>query len=100
MRALLRRLSSRGRHRPRPPSTHDNRHPPLSPERIRERRFTLRRRGADPAEITLFLARVADELAVAQTALTAVREENARIKHALRTWQSAQRPNHRELARW
>lgn len=89
-----------GRHRSRPPSTDDNRHLPFPPERIRERRFTLRRRGVDPDEITAFLGRVADELAVARTALTAVREENARIKDALRTWQSAERTSPREPARW
>ncbi|WBB77887.1 DivIVA domain-containing protein [Micromonospora sp. WMMD882] len=93
MRALLRRLQ--GRHRPRPPATDDTWYPPLSPERIRTRRFTPRRRGVDPDEIAAFLGRVADELAVAQTALDAVREENARIKNALRDWQS-----HHSARRW
>lgn len=32
--------------------------------------------------------RVADELTVAQTALTAVLDENKRIKDALRAWQT------------
>ncbi|OZV76447.1 hypothetical protein CA850_26735 [Micromonospora echinospora] len=103
MRVLLRSPRRRGRHHLRPPSTSDDavlRYPPLTPERIRDHRFTIRRRGLDPAEITAFLARVADELAVARTALTAVREENLRIKNALRTWQTAQAPSARGLARW
>ncbi|MEV0325360.1 DivIVA domain-containing protein [Micromonospora echinospora] len=103
MRVLLRSPRRRGRHHFRPPSTSDSvalRHPPLTPERIRDHQFTIRRRGLDPAEITAFLARIADELAVARTALTAVREENLRIKNALRTWQTAQAPSARELARW
>ncbi|MFB9545174.1 DivIVA domain-containing protein [Micromonospora sagamiensis] len=88
----------------RPPSTSADTasrgHPPLTPDRIRDRRFTARRRGLDPDEIAAFLARVADELAVARTALTAVREENVRIKDALRSWQSAQIPTTREPGRW
>ncbi|MEU4565705.1 DivIVA domain-containing protein [Micromonospora sp. NPDC023956] len=105
MRVLLRRPRRRGRHHhQRPASTCDTAalrgHPPLTPERIRDHRFTIRRRGLDPAEITAFLDRVAGELAVARTALTAVREENLRIKNALRCWQSAQAPTARELARW
>ncbi|MFE0588604.1 DivIVA domain-containing protein [Micromonospora echinospora] len=103
MRVLLRRPRRRGRHHLRPPSTSDNAlrgHPQLTPERIRGHRFTIRRRGLDPAEITAFLDRVADELAVARTALTAVREENLRIKNALRSWQTAQAPSARELTRW
>ncbi|MEU3452404.1 DivIVA domain-containing protein [Micromonospora sp. NPDC006766] len=63
---------------------------PLRPWQIRERHFNVRRKGLDPVEIRAFLHRVADELTVAQTALVAVREENVRIKDALRTWQSAQ----------
>ncbi|GLY26002.1 DivIVA domain-containing protein [Micromonospora sp. NBRC 101691] len=104
MRVLLRRPRRRGRHHLRPPSTSDNAalrgHPQLTPERIRDYQFTVRRRGLDPAEITAFLDRVADELAVARTALTAVREENLRIKNALRSWQTVQAPTARELARW
>lgn len=104
MRALLRRLPTRGRHRTRPPSTHGTPAPrgcpPLSPARIRDRRFSVRRRGLDPTEIAAFLDRVADELAVAQIALAAVREESVRIRDALRTWQSTHAPSPRELARW
>ncbi|MFE9694228.1 DivIVA domain-containing protein [Micromonospora sp. NPDC005806] len=68
---------------------------PLRPWQIRDRCFNVRRRGLDPVEIRTFLHRVADELAVAQTALVAVQEENVRIKNALREWQSAQSANHR-----
>lgn len=45
-------------------------------------------------EIRDFLHRVADKLTTAQTALVAVREENVRIKNALREWQSAQSARH------
>jgi cell division septum initiation protein DivIVA len=68
---------------------------PLRPWQIRERYFAVRRHGLDPVEIRAFLHRVADELAVAQTALVAMQEENVRIKNALRAWQSAQAANHR-----
>ncbi|WP_446218025.1 DivIVA domain-containing protein [Micromonospora sp. IBHARD004] len=96
MRNLIRRLASR----------HDQRRPtenagpvqgrlPLRPWQIRDRCFNVRRRGLDPVEIRAFLHRVADELAVAQTALVAVQEENVRIKNALRAWQSAQSANNR-----
>uniref|UniRef100_UPI0038B2A08C DivIVA domain-containing protein n=1 Tax=Micromonospora acroterricola TaxID=2202421 RepID=UPI0038B2A08C len=88
---MFRRLASR----------HEETQPPrdvprnLRPWQIRERCFNVRRRGLDPVEIRTFLHRVADELAVAQTALVAVQEENVRIKNALRAWQSAQSANHR-----
>jgi DivIVA domain-containing protein len=62
---------------------------------VRRHTFAVRRRGLDPVEVTAFLGRVADELAVAHTALTALHEENQRIKHSLRAWQSNQtRHNH------
>ncbi|MFF5172817.1 DivIVA domain-containing protein [Micromonospora sp. NPDC000089] len=94
MRNLLSRLVSRPD--PTPPTNH---HPlrhrsPLQPWQIRERCFTVRRRGLDPDEIRTFLHRVADELTVAQTAVVAVQEENVRIKNALRAWQSAQSAHH------
>ncbi|SCL17041.1 DivIVA domain-containing protein [Micromonospora inyonensis] len=57
------------------PDPNQQGHPqkPLTPDRIRDHRFTTRRRGLDPDEIAAFLARVADELAVARTALTDAR---------------------------
>ncbi|WP_396888690.1 DivIVA domain-containing protein [Micromonospora reichwaldensis] len=88
----MRRLTGR-RERRRPA---DVVRPPrgLRPWQIRDRCFNVRRRGLDPAEIRAFLHQVADELAVAQTALVAVQEENVRIKNVLRAWQSAQSTNH------
>ncbi|MFR9775796.1 hypothetical protein ACL02O_07015 [Micromonospora sp. MS34] len=68
---------------------------PLRPWQVRERCFNVRRHRLDPVEIRAFLHRVADELAVAQTALVAVQEENVRIKNALRAWQSGQSASHR-----
>ncbi|MEU7570250.1 hypothetical protein [Micromonospora sp. NPDC049240] len=68
---------------------------PLRPAQVRERCFSVRRHGLDPAEIRTFLHRVADELAVAQTTMVALREENVRVKNALRAWQSAQSAQHR-----
>ncbi|WP_331715307.1 DivIVA domain-containing protein [Micromonospora viridifaciens] len=86
----MRRLAGR-REEQRP--LEEGRRLPLRPWQIRERHFNVRRRGLDPVEIRTFLHRVADELAVAQTALVAVQEENVRIKNALRAWQSAQAAN-------
>ncbi|RGC68350.1 hypothetical protein C5N14_14055 [Micromonospora sp. MW-13] len=68
---------------------------PLRPAQIRDRRFTVRRHGLDPFEIRAFLHEVADELAVAQAVVVAVREENVRIRRALHTWQSSQSGKHR-----
>ncbi|MFG1758509.1 DivIVA domain-containing protein [Micromonospora echinofusca] len=89
----MRRLTGR-RERRRPA---DVVRPPrgLRPWQIRDRCFNVRRRGLDPAEIRAFLHQVANELAVAQTALVVVQEENVRIKNVLRAWQSAQSANHR-----
>ncbi|MEU5527686.1 hypothetical protein ABZ744_12170 [Micromonospora chersina] len=90
---MIRRLAGR-RDESQPPAQ-ANRRQPLRPWQIRERCFNVRRRGLGPVEIRTFLHQVADELTVAQTALRAVQEENARIKNALRSWQSAQSANHR-----
>ncbi|MBO4205054.1 DivIVA domain-containing protein [Micromonospora echinofusca] len=105
MRRLLSTRHRPGHRRYRPPETTadavvDGRtgYPPLRPWQVRERCFNHRRQGLDPTEVTAFLHRVAGELAVAQTALAAVREENTRIKDALRAWQSAQAPSAYELA--
>ncbi|MFG2105782.1 DivIVA domain-containing protein [Micromonospora chersina] len=89
----MRRLA--GRCNEEQPAAQANRRQPLRPWQIRERCFNVRRRGLDAVEIRTFLHQVADELTVAQTALRAVQEENARIKNALRSWQSAQSANHR-----
>lgn len=74
---------------------------PLRPSQVRSRRFTpvgFARRGIDPVEVTEFLDQVAGDLARAYTELANVREQNARIKDALRRWQSRQAPSARELA--
>lgn len=82
MRHLIRWLT--GRHETR-----------LRPAQIRNRRFTVRRHGLDPFEIRAFLHEVADELAVAQIALVAVRDENVRMRRALHAWQYRQSGKHR-----
>lgn len=64
-------------------------HPRLSAAQVRERQFNLvRRHGLDPDEVQRFLHRVAAELAAARRELAYTREENDRIKRALRSWQS------------
>jgi DivIVA domain-containing protein len=71
---------------------------PLLPWQVRERRFRstrLGRRGLDPAEVQAFLDRVAGDLSAVHQALGESQKETARIKDALRRWQSeqAQRAN-------
>nr|WP_255609681.1 DivIVA domain-containing protein [Micromonospora sp. PLK6-60] len=66
---------------------------PLLPWQVRERRFRrtrLGRRGLDPEEVGRFLDRVAGDLAAVHEALRDSRLETARIKDALRRWQSEQ----------
>ncbi|WBC00487.1 MULTISPECIES: DivIVA domain-containing protein [unclassified Solwaraspora] len=65
--------------------------PSISPGLVRERRFTGRtRRGCDPTEVRTFLHLVADELTALRAELHSTRDENVRIKQALREWQSQQ----------
>ncbi|WP_435830589.1 DivIVA domain-containing protein [Micromonospora chalcea] len=71
---------------------------PLRPWQVRGRRFATRRRGLDPAEVAAFLDRVAGDLAAAYAEVARSREETARIKGALREWQSRQAPSMRDLA--
>ncbi len=61
---------------------------PLTVGQIRERQFRNVRRGLDPAEVHAFLYRVAGDLAAARREVALTREENVRIKRALRSWQS------------
>ncbi|MEU7980182.1 DivIVA domain-containing protein [Micromonospora sp. NPDC049081] len=61
---------------------------PLCTSQVRQQRFRRSRHGLDPAEVDGFLHLVADELAVLHAELARTREENARIKGALRDWQS------------
>ena len=66
---------------------------PLRPWQVRDRRFRttrLGRRGLDPAEVHEFLDRVALDLADVYRALGVSREETARVRDALRRWQSEQ----------
>ncbi|GIG86415.1 DivIVA domain-containing protein [Plantactinospora endophytica] len=75
---------------------------PLLPSQVRLRRFTpvgFGRRGIDPDEVTEFLEQVAGDLARAYAELAGVREQNARIKDALRRWQSRQVSTAHGLAR-
>ncbi|MGI5214637.1 DivIVA domain-containing protein [Plantactinospora sp. CA-290183] len=74
---------------------------PLRPSQVRcwrFRRVGFGRRGVDPVEVADFLERVAADLARAYTDVASVREQNARIKDALRRWQSRQVPDAGELA--
>jgi DivIVA domain-containing protein len=75
---------------------------PLRPWHVRNQRFgptRLGRRGLDPDEVQVFLDRVADDLHQVYAELAASRDENVRIKNALRQWQSLQAPRARDLAR-
>ncbi|MDG4785466.1 DivIVA domain-containing protein [Micromonospora sp. WMMD1102] len=75
---------------------------PLWPSQVRLRRFTpvgFGRRGVDPAEVSEFLDQVAGDLARAYAELASAREQNARIKDALRRWQSRQVSTAHGLAR-
>ncbi|WP_369937157.1 DivIVA domain-containing protein [Plantactinospora sp. BB1] len=65
-------------------------YPPIRPWQVRSRRFRITWRGLDPVEVGAFLDRVADELGGVQAELARSRQETARIKDALRRWQSAQ----------
>ncbi|MDZ5446614.1 DivIVA domain-containing protein [Micromonospora sp. 4G57] len=98
MRAFFRRPRRLGRAERGPSSCYrSSTYVPLAPWQVRERRFRpirFGRRGLDPAEVQEFLDRVASDLA-AYLALGDSRQETARIKDALRRWQSeqAQRAN-------
>jgi len=65
--------------------------PSITPGQVRDRWFAERtRRGCDPTEVRAFLHLVADELAAVRAELAATRDENVRVKQALRDWQSQQ----------
>ncbi|MGV9805318.1 DivIVA domain-containing protein [Micromonospora chersina] len=66
-------------------------YPSLLPWQVRERRFPparLGRRGLDPDTVYAYLDRIAGDLAAVYAALADSRRETARIKDALRRWQS------------
>ncbi|HEX6499866.1 MAG TPA: DivIVA domain-containing protein [Micromonosporaceae bacterium] len=65
----------------------------LSPRKLRSIRFpwTRRfRRGLIAADVYAFLSWMADELEIRDAAELALREENQRLKAALRDWQAEQ----------
>ncbi|MET8318483.1 DivIVA domain-containing protein [Micromonospora sp. NPDC005189] len=71
----------------------------LLPWQVRERRFSptgLGRRGLNAAEVYAFLDRVAVDMAAVYAALAESRRETARIKDALRRWQTDQAPARNE----
>lgn len=64
----------------------------IGPHEVRGRDFArtpMFRRGLDAHDVHLFLDRVADELAALRAELARSRDENIRIKRALRDWQAA-----------
>ncbi|MGX4658423.1 DivIVA domain-containing protein [Micromonospora sp. SCSIO 07396] len=61
---------------------------PLTARQVKERQFGLVKRGLDPVEVHAFLHRVAADLAAARRDLALTREENQRIKRALRSWRT------------
>ncbi|MEU3456449.1 hypothetical protein ABZ671_23045 [Micromonospora sp. NPDC006766] len=66
---------------------------PLTPGRIRELplpRTPLGRRGYRPGDVDALLHRLAYEVGERSRRLDLVQEENRRLKHALRTWQTRQ----------
>ncbi|MEV6811380.1 DivIVA domain-containing protein [Micromonospora sp. NPDC051296] len=63
---------------------------PLRPWQVRERRFRLGRRGYDPVEVAEFLDRVAGDLEAAYRQVAVADREAARVREALRRWQSEQ----------
>jgi DivIVA domain-containing protein len=69
----------------------------LSPEQIRAATFsrtTFGRRGISEDEVLRFMHRVAGDVNSLEDELAMVRAENARLKDALRQWQSQQRDPH------
>ncbi|MDG4763452.1 DivIVA domain-containing protein [Solwaraspora sp. WMMD406] len=68
------------------------RRPPLRPRitagQVRDRQFNQVRRGLDPTEVYAFLHRVAEDVADLRDEVQRTRDENMRIKHALRDWQT------------
>lgn len=59
-----------------------------SVQEVLRREFDVRRRGVDPDQVRLFQVRVADELAALHREAWLLRQENDRLKDALRDWQS------------
>ena len=66
----------------------------MTPDQVRSTEFNrtnLGRRGLSEDEVQNFAHRVADELAARETDNMRLFDENRRLKHAMRDWQSRQR---------
>lgn len=64
-------------------------YPRLTPQRVLAVYFRPSwRRGVDGDEVRAFVCRVAEEVHLLHRELAALREENARLKGALRDWQT------------
>jgi DivIVA domain-containing protein len=78
----------------------------LRPEQVRTVRFRrtrVGRRGLAEEQVYGFVRRMVDELTIRDAAEAGLREENARLKRALRDWQQrfAPRPGQlRNTGRW
>jgi cell division septum initiation protein DivIVA len=57
-----------------------------TPHEVRSEEFAPRRRGVDPDQVREFQHRIAAELATLHREIRAVREENDRLRRALRDW--------------
>jgi DivIVA domain-containing protein len=76
----------------------------LRPDQVRATRFARTRlghRGLAEDQVYAFVRRVVDELVARDAAEAALREENIRLKEALRAWQSEQaRTRPTNAGRW
>jgi DivIVA domain-containing protein len=76
----------------------------LRPEQVRAVRFGRTRfgcRGLAEEQVYAFVRRVVDELVARDAAEAGLREENIRLKEALRAWQSQQaRARSGNAGRW
>ncbi|MFG1954316.1 DivIVA domain-containing protein [Micromonospora sp. NPDC048830] len=78
---------------------------PLRPEQVRKVRFRrtrFGRRGLAEENVYAFMRRVVDELVARDAAEANLREENARLKNALRDWQAqfTPKPGHAADSAW
>ncbi|MFG3703572.1 DivIVA domain-containing protein [Micromonospora sp. NPDC047670] len=78
---------------------------PMGPEQVRRLRFRrtgFGRRGLAEEHVYAFLRRVVDELVARKAVEASLREENARLKNALRDWQAqfTPKPGHSVDSSW
>ncbi|MEU8371269.1 MULTISPECIES: DivIVA domain-containing protein [Micromonospora] len=78
---------------------------PMAPEQVRRQRFRrtgFGRRGLAEEHVYAFLRRVVDELTARDAVEAGLREENIRLKNALRDWQGqfAPRPGRAVGSAW